>query len=178
MRKKRSNLEKAYYDCVGGHIVDEFREELHKRAYLGKKYDDKKLRWDLLPYAEIEDVVKILTHGAKKYGDENWKEVKGGRWRYLAAAMRHIVTWKKGEIVDRDTGVSHLAHAVCCLLFLMWIDKKPPKKSYVYEHCGTCIFGSDGICLHCAGGNYGHATEVSDGGWCENWKQKNKGEDK
>ena len=142
----------------------------------GKKFDDKKLRWDLLPYAEVEDVVKILTHGAKKYGDENWKLVSKGRGRYLAAAMRHIVAWKKGEIVDRDTGVSHLAHAVCCLLFLMWIDKKPlkdPVTPNTFAYCKNCEYAfEEGVCYHRYGKNFGHATEIDEYGWCGNWKQR------
>ncbi|WP_228144548.1 dATP/dGTP diphosphohydrolase domain-containing protein [Moraxella lacunata] len=26
------------------------------------------------------------------------------------------------EMVDGESGLPHLAHAVCCLIFLMWFD--------------------------------------------------------
>ena len=41
----------------------------------GKKndYQDGKLRWDLLPLEEIEDIVKLYTAGSIKYGDNNWQ---------------------------------------------------------------------------------------------------------
>ena len=41
----------------------------------GKKNDfqDGKLRWDLLPLEEIEDIVKVYTSGANKYGENTWQ---------------------------------------------------------------------------------------------------------
>lgn len=93
----------------------------------GKKYDSGKLRWDLLPYEEVEEVVAVLTTGAIKYGDENWKYVENAKERYFAACMRHIVRWKEGEKIDKETAHSHLAHAICNLLFLMYFDKEKNK---------------------------------------------------
>lgn len=93
----------------------------------GLKYDDGKLRWDLLPYDLIEEVVKVLTYGAKKYDDNNWQLVNNAEDRYFAAAIRHIVAWKKGEKYDKETGINHLAHAICNLLFLMYFDKGESK---------------------------------------------------
>ena len=89
---------------------------------LGSKYDAGKPRWDLLPWGEVEQVVKVLTYGAKKYSDNNWVHVENPRRRYFAAAMRHTTAWFMGEKNDAETGCSHLAHAICCLLFLMHFD--------------------------------------------------------
>lgn len=88
----------------------------------GVKHDTEKNRWDLLPMAEVEEVVEILTFGAQKYDDDNWMYVPDSRRRYFAAGMRHFVAWWNGEILDTESGKSHLAHAICCLLFLMWFD--------------------------------------------------------
>ena len=85
----------------------------------GVKYDSEKLRWDLLPVEPIEQVVGVLSYGAKKYDDENWRKVDNQRRRYYAAALRHIVAWWKGEKLDPESGYHHLAHAICCLVFLM-----------------------------------------------------------
>jgi len=90
----------------------------------GNKYDQGKLRWDLLPIAEIEDIVKILTFGAAKYAPNNWQLVDNGTDRYYAALMRHLVAWRKGELIDPESGESHLSHAACCLVFLMWLNKQ------------------------------------------------------
>lgn len=85
----------------------------------GIKHDVDKLRYELLPVKPIEDIVRVLTFGSKKYKDDNWKHVKPFEDRYYAAALRHITAWRKGEILDRETGLPHLAHATCCLVFLL-----------------------------------------------------------
>ena len=90
----------------------------------GVKYDQEKTDWSLLPFAEIEEVVKVLMYGAKKYSIDNWKYVEPCRERYFSACMRHLIAWFTGERLDKESGYSHLAHAVCCILFLMWKDKK------------------------------------------------------
>ena len=77
-----------------------------------------KARLDLVPTAAIEQIAQVLTFGAGKYGDNNW--CRGARWgRYYSALLRHVFAWWRGENLDPETGLSHLAHAGCCLLFLM-----------------------------------------------------------
>ena len=88
----------------------------------GQKHDQDKPLWNLLPWDSVKEVVDVLTFGAKKYEPENWKKVPDARNRYFAAAMRHLTAWWEGEKLDPETGLSHLAHAVCCLLFLIWFD--------------------------------------------------------
>lgn len=92
---------------------------------MGRKFDGEKLRWGLLPVAQVEEVVKVLTFGAKKYAPGNWMYVPGRRWRYLDAAKRHIAAFEKGEKLDKETSIHTLAHAICCLLFLLWVDMNP-----------------------------------------------------
>lgn len=85
----------------------------------GHKFDTDKPRWDLLLWPEIETIVKVLTYGAKKYGEYNWVQVEPFKDRYFAAFMRHIVAWQSGEDIDAESGLPHLAHAACSILFLM-----------------------------------------------------------
>jgi len=89
----------------------------------GLKLDFDKLRWDLLPIECVEEIVKVLTFGAKKYADNNWQLVENSTERYYAALMRHIVEWRKGDPVDRDSELNHLSHALCNLIFLLWFEK-------------------------------------------------------
>ena len=88
----------------------------------GKKFDKGKPRWDLVPWSGLHSFVAVLTHGADKYGDHNWQELAGGRERYFAAALRHLLAWKEGELLDPDSGLKHLGHAICNLVFLAWFD--------------------------------------------------------
>jgi len=70
----------------------------------------------------FEPVVRVLTYGATKYERDNWKYVQNGEHRYLAAALRHLAAYQSGERTDQETGESHLAHAICCLIFLLILD--------------------------------------------------------
>jgi hypothetical protein len=90
----------------------------------GVKYDGGKLRYSLLPVGTVAEVVQVLEFGARKYAPDNWKHVPDARTRYYDASMRHIDAWWNGERLDPETNLPHLAHAVCCLLFLMWFDKQ------------------------------------------------------
>lgn len=89
---------------------------------VGKKDDGGKTRFDLVPPFAMRELAEVLTIGAKKYGEENWRQVKGRRQRYFAACMRHLWAWWMGEGYDPETNRSHLAHAMCCLAFLLEDD--------------------------------------------------------
>lgn len=88
----------------------------------GRKDDAGKRRWDLVPWRPMGMVADVLTIGAARYGDTNWRQVPNARSRYYAAAMRHTTAWWLGETLDRDDGLPHLAHAIACLLFLAAVD--------------------------------------------------------
>lgn len=88
----------------------------------GTKYDGGKRRFTLLPWSSVNHVVDALEYGARKYAVNNWVTLKDPRNRYADAAMRHLTARLQGELDDPESGLPHLAHAVCCLLFLMWFD--------------------------------------------------------
>lgn len=91
----------------------------------GIKHDDAKPRWSLLPAGTVRAIVQVLEFGATKYSPGNWQRVPGSRQRYYDALMRHIEAWWGGERLDPETRLPHLAHAGCCLLFLLWVDLQP-----------------------------------------------------
>lgn len=88
----------------------------------GIKYDNNKLDYTLLPFESLQEVVKVLMFGAKKYSRDNWQQVKP-KERYIQAAFRHLIAYAMGEKLDPESGINHLAHCTCCLLFLIWHDK-------------------------------------------------------
>lgn len=89
---------------------------------VGVKYDNDKPQWSLVPFKAMTQVVDVLTYGARKYAPDNWKKVPDARRRYIDAAFRHLSAYVSGEKNDSETGKSHLAHAMCCLLFLLAFD--------------------------------------------------------
>ena len=93
----------------------------------GIKHDSKKWRFSLFPIPSIMEVANVLEYGAAKYSPDNWKHVRPKK-RYFDAALRHILAWGNGEKLDEETGYNHLAHAVCCLLYLIWHDLRGKKQ--------------------------------------------------
>lgn len=89
---------------------------------IGMKFDGGKIDYSLVPPLSDEEVAKVLTIGANKYERDNWRHVDNANIRYYAAMMRHIKDWRKGNKVDEETGCQHLAHAICCLIFLLEKD--------------------------------------------------------
>ena len=89
----------------------------------GVKYDQDKTRYDLVPPEALDEIAKVLTFGAHKYSDRNWEA--GMRYgRTFAATMRHLWAWWRGEDKDPETGLSHLAHAGCCIFFALTLQAR------------------------------------------------------
>lgn len=100
------------------------REAESMASVTGRKDDTDKPRWDLLPLRATSEIVDVLTYGARKYDAGNWEHVDDAETRYVAALERHLVAWRLGERNDPESDLHHLAHAGCCLLFLLSADLK------------------------------------------------------
>lgn len=105
---------------------------------VGMKFDHDKADYSLLPFGAMDEVVKVLTYGARKYNRNNWQHVDDVR--YQAAAMRHFSAYMQGEQIDPESGVQHLAHMVCSVLFL--IQKDLNKQTSVDNPSNTCYNSS------------------------------------
>ena len=82
----------------------------------GVKNDQDKIQVQLLSPRWLLGVGQVLSFGARKYKSFNW--AKGiERSRLLGACLRHVLAYMGGENDDAETGISHLYHASCCLLF-------------------------------------------------------------
>lgn len=93
----------------------------------GRKDDNNKLPYHLLPPEFLGATANVLQFGARKYGERNWE--KGMAWsRPFAALMRHMWAWWNGEKADPETGMSHLWHASCCIAFLIAYEERKAGK--------------------------------------------------
>ncbi len=83
----------------------------------GVKHDTSKPPMDLLDPLAMEGIANVLDFGASKYSRSNWR---GGisHSRLVAAALRHIMAYNRGEDLDPESGLSHIDHAACCVMFL------------------------------------------------------------
>jgi hypothetical protein len=88
----------------------------------GVKFDQDKLRYDLLPIYSVEELVKVFTFGSHKYADRNWE--KGMSWgRVYAALLRHLTAFWRGEELDPESNLPHLAHVVWNAIALLEFTK-------------------------------------------------------
>jgi hypothetical protein len=97
-------------------------DAIQKQFGTALKFDTDKLPLHLLSTEAMNQTAAVLKFGAEKYAEHNWR--KGFAWsRPLSAAMRHITAFNAGEDTDPESGLSHLAHAACCIMFLLEFEK-------------------------------------------------------
>jgi hypothetical protein len=84
----------------------------------GHKDDRGKAPYHLIAPEFLDATAQVLQFGAAKYAERNWEQ--GMNWsRPFSALMRHMWAWWRGERADPETGMSHLWHAACCIMFLL-----------------------------------------------------------
>ncbi len=69
------------------------------------------------------EVGQVQTHGDTKYAPENWKAGAFQKLEYIGAIMRHLLKYWSGETYDKETGLHHMAHICCSVMYLWWFDE-------------------------------------------------------
>jgi len=95
-----------------------------KKSKVAVKFDDGKARYDLIPGDALEALAQIYTYGCIKYDDNNWR--KGFKWgRVFGALMRHSWAFWRGEDIDPESGMHHMAHAMwqCATLYNFSVNR-------------------------------------------------------
>lgn len=77
----------------------------------------------LIDPAFVLGIGDVLTYGARKYAPNNWK--RGMSWATVfGAVLRHLFSWFLGEDNDPESGLPHIHHAACSLMFLGYYARK------------------------------------------------------
>jgi hypothetical protein len=98
--------------------------EASKKHNTAVKYDSGKANWSLMPWEAVEEINKVLEFGAHKYAAHNWQQGEGFRYtRVLNSLLRHVFAYMRGEDLDPESGLSHMAHAGCNVLFILYYIK-------------------------------------------------------
>lgn len=98
-------------------------DEMTQTRMEGRKDDHGKAPYHLLAPEMMDGTAQVLAFGAAKYAPRNWE--KGMDWsRPFSALMRHMWAWWRGEGKDPETGMSHLWHASCCIMFLVAYEER------------------------------------------------------
>lgn len=87
----------------------------------GRKDDQEKIRLELISSIALLQLGKVLTLGAVKYESHNWREGIAYS-RIIGAILRHVIAYNNGESKDSETGLSHIAHAMCECMFLLELE--------------------------------------------------------
>jgi len=106
----------------------------------GNKFDDGKLRYDLIPVFPLRELARVYTIGAKKYADRNW-ELGLKYSRILGALMRHLEAYRGGEDIDPEGGQHHLSSVAWCAFALIEYGQTHPELD---DRVGPKIEKSDG----------------------------------
>ena len=115
----------AKYPPDNGYPTPETLQKIKQQFGTALKFDTDKLPLHLLSTEAMNQTAAVLKFGAQKYAEHNWRA--GFAWsRPLSAAMRHITAFNDGEDTDPESGLSHLAHAACCIMFLLEFEKTHP----------------------------------------------------
>lgn len=90
------------------------------------RFDAGKSNWSLMPFEAVEEINKVLEFGANKYAAWNFASNGGMKYsRIINSCLRHIFAYMRGQDLDPESGLSHLAHAGCNILFLLYYSKYP-----------------------------------------------------
>lgn len=88
----------------------------------GARYNDNKPDLSLIPLITLEDEARVWMYGTNKYAAFNW--MKGMPWSVpLSCALRHLASFQAGEDIDQESGLPHIAHAICNLRMLTLYSK-------------------------------------------------------
>ena len=114
-------------------IIDNNLKSSNPKDALGIK----KVPFSNIPIPVIAEVGLGMLEGARKYGKFNWRTVGVRASVYYDACIRHLAQWYEGEDTDRDSGLSHVTKAICCLVVLRdsmlagnLTDDRPPSYGY------------------------------------------------
>ena len=94
----------------------------------GLRYNTQKRQWSLVDFAALTQMVQVLEFGARKYDVDNWR--KGLSYRQcMESCLRHLIAFLEGEDIDPESGLNHLGHAMCNIMFLMSFENDPELKA-------------------------------------------------
>lgn len=112
-------------------LVEQCKPKGMEQKTEAKKNDrlDNKLRWELLPLEDLEDIVRVYTAGANKYGANKWQNLPDGYQRYKAALFRHLLEYEKGNWLDNETNCIHLAQVAWNAIAMLHIAKQNMKNN-------------------------------------------------
>lgn len=89
----------------------------YRDTELADRFNNGKPQWSMVDFKSLEDMVRVLEFGEKKYSRDNWK--KGLKTTEVVdSLLRHIYAYLNGEDIDPESGINHTGHIMCNAMFL------------------------------------------------------------
>lgn len=86
---------------------------------VAERHNVGKLRWSLVDWKGVEEMLKVLEFGAIKYSADNWK--KGlNREEILESTQRHLIQLFQKEEQDQESQLHHAGHIMCNMMFYLY----------------------------------------------------------
>jgi hypothetical protein len=82
-------------------------------------------RYSLIPVEALDIMARLYAFGAEKYEAHNWRN--GYEWsKSFDSLFRHATSALKGEDIDPETGLPHLAGAAFhCFTLMVFMEEHP-----------------------------------------------------
>lgn len=101
-------------------LEDEIQRDIvgkQEESQQAMRFNEGKPQYSLVDLSSLEPCARVLEFGAEKYARNNWK--KGMPMaKIIDSMLRHISALQKGEMLDPESGLSHIGHIQCNALFL------------------------------------------------------------
>jgi len=81
------------------------------------RFNDGKPKYSLIDLTVLEPCARVLEFGAKKYARDNWKNGMPIT-ELLDSLLRHVAALRAGQLIDPESGLSHIGHIQCNAMFL------------------------------------------------------------
>src|SRR5882724_11177681 len=112
--------------CVGCLMADTEEIELGTKGGAGSKIP----WWELLDFRALEEVARVLEHGARKYARDNWRAVPVEE--HIRHAVRHLFKSQESKqqylayYSEGDT-IDDLAHGACRAVMALAVALQTPE---------------------------------------------------
>lgn len=129
------------YGLANTTLADQGLTEAHDLRYIcpvvkqAELLTANKLPMELLSVIAMQRTARVMKFGAKKHGENGWRDKPNNWSKEFGALMRHLTDWLLGK-VDNETGYSNLDHAACRLMFLQEYEAKGLGKDDRYKYKG------------------------------------------
>ncbi len=84
-------------------------------------FDEGKPQFELIPQWGLLELARVATYGRTKYGKHNYQDY-ANNWHWLeptGSILRHVFAFLRGEWLDTESGLPHLAHAAFNALMIV-----------------------------------------------------------